>query len=143
MLTGEIKSELPKNISEDKGNSNLKIRIILRNQIYFIFAAFMKLFACMLSLYLMALTAIPCVDVPRDSTLHRIELSKNTSSSHQHEKDHCSPFCSCSCCASTVIYQTHTIQFNSFPPLIRLVSGNVSAFYPSFHTAIWQPPKFS
>jgi hypothetical protein len=39
MLTGEIKSELPKNLSEDKGNSNLRIRIILRNQIYFIFAA--------------------------------------------------------------------------------------------------------
>jgi hypothetical protein len=49
----------------------------------------------------MWLTTIPCIDVPQDNTMHKIELSKqNQDNRHQDDSDHCSPFCTCNCCQS-------------------------------------------
>jgi hypothetical protein len=58
----------------------------------------MKLFAYILVFVVLALTAIPCVDVPKDNSVQKIELSNTTSGHHQNNADHCSPFCTCQCC---------------------------------------------
>jgi len=44
---------------------------------------------------------MPCIDVPQDKTIQKIEFSKqNPDNSHQNDTDHCSPFCTCQCCQS-------------------------------------------
>jgi hypothetical protein len=60
----------------------------------------MKFFATILSLYILLLTAIPCVDHPEDHTLQKIEITQSATDNHQHEGDQCSPFCTCDCCVS-------------------------------------------
>ena len=58
----------------------------------------MKLFAYILSFVVLALTAIPCIDVPKDNSVQKIELSNTASDHHQSDTDHCSPFCTCQYC---------------------------------------------
>ena len=79
----------------------------------FIFASNMRFIACILSFYIMVLTATPCIDRPEDHTVQKMEITQNQGA-HQHQKDadHCSPLCTCNCCASPVIQQNFTIQFN-------------------------------
>ena len=61
----------------------------------------MKIFAFILSLYIVWLTTIPCVDVPQDNTMHKIELTKQNQDNQHHDgTDHCTPFCTCNCCQS-------------------------------------------
>lgn len=51
----------------------------------------------------MWLTTIPCIDLPKDNTVHKIELTKqNQDNQHQDDSDHCSPFCTCNCCQSNI-----------------------------------------
>jgi len=71
---------------------------------------FMKFFACILSVYILFLSAIPCVDRPEDHSLQRIEVTQNHPESHQHNTDQCSPFCTCECCVSPVIQQNPIVR---------------------------------
>jgi len=73
----------------------------------------MKIFACILSIYVLALTAIPCIDLQYNNDMHKTELAQK-STSGQNDIDYCSPFCTCSCCASPIIYQGYSIHFNCF-----------------------------
>jgi hypothetical protein len=102
----------------------------------------MKFFACILSLYIMVLTAIPCADKPEDHTLQKSEITQNAGSNHQHDCDHCSPFCTCNCCASPVIQQDIIIQFNCFSLLQEYTSSEyISVFTSDYLSSIWQPPQ--
>ena len=68
----------------------------------------MKIFAFILSVYIIWLTAIPCIDVAKDNTVNKIELSKqNQDNRHQDDSDHCSPFCTCNCCQSNFDITTY------------------------------------
>ena len=59
----------------------------------------MKIFAYILSFFILALTVNPCIDRSYDNTLQKLELSQSTNNDNHHtENDHCSPFCSCQCC---------------------------------------------
>ncbi|MFN8254180.1 MAG: DUF6660 family protein [Bacteroidales bacterium] len=59
----------------------------------------MKIFAFILSAYVLYLTAIPCIDVPFDNSIQKTEISQTTNhENHQSDTDHCSPFCTCQCC---------------------------------------------
>lgn len=68
----------------------------------------------------------------------------DTSHQQDHPKtDACSPFCSCSCCASVSL--VHPIaKEHSIPPIIK---KSYSSFYSSSikgnSLAIWQPPKLA
>ena len=61
----------------------------------------MKLLVIILSIYTVALTAVPCDDlfiVNQDS----ISISQSIDDVNHNTFDLCSPFCSCVCCASLV-----------------------------------------
>ena len=74
----------------------------------------MRFFACILSIYVVILTAVPCVDKLTDNHMPQTEIGGKTNTGHQHhDGDQCSPFCTCNCCATPVIQQESIIQFNS------------------------------
>ena len=64
-----------------------------------------KLLNIILSIYLVALSCLPCADMEVSSAAHTDahELAKTTHDSeghsHGNDKDLCSPFCSCNCLA--------------------------------------------
>lgn len=102
----------------------------------------MKFLAILFSIYILVLTAIPCIDKPDDPTLQKTEVSPQSGSHHQ-DIDHCSPFCTCNCCSSPKIQQEVTIDFNSYPVLLGRFA-EVSFNMIAFHLAdIWQPPQLS
>ena len=104
----------------------------------------MKFFACILSLYIMVLIAIPCADRPEDHSLQKSEITQNTGSNHQHDCDHCSPFCTCNCCASPVIQQESIIQFDSTTLLqVYTLAEYITVFTSIYLGSIWQPPQIS
>jgi len=104
----------------------------------------MKTFAFILSLYVLALTAIPCIDVQKEGAMYRIEVSQNNQDTHnQGEKDHCSPFCTCNCCATSVIFQEHLYLPDSFSFYEKQYFPVSSTFFTDPLASIWQPPKIA
>ena len=55
----------------------------------------MKILTFILSLYVLVLTAIPCVDVPKDNNVQKIVLAQSSTDNHQNDVDSCSLFCTC------------------------------------------------
>jgi len=103
----------------------------------------MKVFACILSLYILILVAMPCVDVPQDHGVQKTELSQNTNIPQPNDADTCSPFCVCSCCVSPISHHIYNVSFTCYSST-RIQFNNYSSFFTSFNTAsIWQPPKLS
>lgn len=67
----------------------------------------MKQIALILALYLLGLSAFPCVDVSHDCTDGHEEKTEIVNVSHSTEhpdtSEDCPPFCYCSCCGSLII----------------------------------------
>ena len=100
----------------------------------------MKYVAVILSVYVLVLTAMPCVDVYAANTDSvSIELTKQNPNP-ANDVELCSPFCFCHCC-----------QTLSFPSFFRISNINlvkitldIKLKEPAFLspvTSIWQPPK--
>ncbi|WP_223705654.1 DUF6660 family protein [Flavobacterium potami] len=105
----------------------------------------MKWIAIFLSVYLMALSNMPCADMEVNSAMHKTaQFASEDNHSHDKENDLCSPFCACNCCGIQVLsYQTPiTFEFSKADPLILspLPSYN-SVFVSNFYGSIWQPPQ--
>ena len=101
----------------------------------------MKVFAFILSLYILILVAIPCVDVPPNHALQKNELSQNANSHHHNDSDTCSPFCVCSCCVSPISHLIYRVSFTCYSST-RIQFNTYTSFFTSYNTAsIWQPPK--
>jgi len=104
----------------------------------------MKTFAIILSLYVLALSAIPCIDIHKDMAKSQIEISQNNQDAHnQGDKDHCSPFCTCNCCATSVIILEHLVQLDSFSFFEKQYFPVSSTFFDYSLASIWQPPKIA
>jgi hypothetical protein len=59
----------------------------------------MKVFAFILSFYVLYLNAVPCIDIIRDNSMHKSEIMQTSDNhNHQSDADSCSPFCTCQCC---------------------------------------------
>lgn len=103
----------------------------------------MKFLACILSLYILALTAIPCVDAHKENSLHKAELSQSTDDNHQNDVDRCSPFCTCDCCTSPVMQKDNIIQliYSALPQ--KCIIDYSSSYVSSLFATIWHPPKIS
>jgi hypothetical protein len=101
----------------------------------------MKILAYILSLYILVLTAIPCIDIPYNNSLQKIELTTKTTDNHQNDIDDCSPFCTCQCCATPVVFQISIIDFKSFSFSKKIYSEYTSNYISSLNASIWQPPK--
>jgi hypothetical protein len=103
----------------------------------------MKTAAYILSFIVVALTAAPCLDEPQDNTLAQTEISQHPSHNHANEADHCSPFCTCMCCASPVIYTAGNFSISLLSFVTRNFVVYKSDFDPAPSSSIWQPPKLS
>lgn len=101
----------------------------------------MKFFAYILSVYIVVLTIMPCVDIHQDTISQNIELLTTSSNTHQTNSDHCSPFCTCTCCATSVVLQNTVIQFKCFPIDIEQLFEYDLSYSTSEYYSIWQPPK--
>lgn len=73
----------------------------------------MKFFAYTLVFVVLVLTAIPCVDIPKDNSVQKTELSNTTSDHHQSDADHCSPFCTCQCCQTNFYISNIAVTFTA------------------------------
>jgi len=104
----------------------------------------MKIIAIILSFYVLALTALPCIEVNKDLASHQIEISSQTQDTHNHgDTDRCSPFCTCNCCATSVIFQEYLVQLNSYSFYEKQYFPVSSNFFSDPLASIWQPPKIS
>lgn len=107
----------------------------------------MKWITIILSVYLMALSNMPCADMEVNSAAHKTaRFSSEDNHSHDKDNDLCSPFCACNCCGAQVLsYQTTvTFDFSVVNPIISIQLPNYnSVFASSFYGSIWQPPQIA
>lgn len=106
----------------------------------------MKLLTVILSIYVFALSAIPCFDMESDSAAHVAMHESSEKHSHSHDKDNdlCSPFCICSCCGQVTLTYTPSINFD-FPVQFEEIKSSTSTYtsvlHSNFYGSIWQPPQ--
>jgi hypothetical protein len=101
----------------------------------------MKIFAAILSLYILVLTVIPCIDEPEGNNIAKIELSQKSTEQQQSINDHCSPFCTCDCCVSPVIYLDYIVETENFLFFHKIYPVYQIKYNSSHYTSIWQPPR--
>lgn len=107
----------------------------------------MKFFTVIFSIYILALSVLPCSDAYNDCNSNTA-LTEN-SQNHDHNtdlNDICSPFCTCTCCSisanpkftpfSIKIAKVVAVSLLKFP-------NREFSFASNFYGNIWQPPKIS
>jgi len=107
----------------------------------------MKWIAVVLSIYLMALSNMPCADVEVDSAIHKTaQFSSEDNHSHDKDSDLCSPFCACNCCGAQVLSYQTAVNYE-FPGVYTKISillpSYHSVFTSNFFGSIWQPPQLA
>ena len=103
----------------------------------------MKIFVFILSIYIFGLNAMPCFDVPEDNALQKTELTQSANNHRHQDSDHCSPFCTCSCCVTPIICQNYIIELNNLAIHTKHITEYKSIYAPTLYSSIWQPPKIS
>ena len=108
----------------------------------------MKLVNFILSIYLVALSCLPCADMEVTSAAHKaLEIASNhNEKSHNHDKENdlCSPFCNCNCCGSQIVSYFKVITFNFSvvsKEITTQLTSYTSKFTSNFYGSIWQPPQ--
>lgn len=109
----------------------------------------MKLLNFILSMYLVALSCLPCADIEVDSAMHSVAEHKSEKDKHSHEKsnDLCSPFCVCNCCGQQTLAQFEMMSY--FIPVkteeitTSTPSTYTSPLYSDYYGSIWQPPQIA
>lgn len=107
----------------------------------------MKFFTVIFSIYILALSVMPCSDAYNDCK-DNTEFSDN-SQSHSHKSDTndiCSPFCTCACCSVSANpkFTPFSIKITKLIAVSKLSFHNREFFLASnFYGNIWQPPKIS
>jgi hypothetical protein len=75
--------------------------------------------------------------------MQKVELGQNTNGCHQDNSDHCSPFCTCDCCISPIVYKETNFQFNVFSFAEENFIDYLFNYNSDLSYSIWQPPKLS
>ena len=103
----------------------------------------MKIIAIILSVYISALTLVPCVDNHISDKGSLTELCQKSNDSDMPDVDLCSPLCTCNCCGTSISFE----QSVFFESLTIVPSALKFYFRISVLTEIalsfWQPPKIS
>jgi hypothetical protein len=102
----------------------------------------MKIFALLLSVYVLFLVSLPCKDGENCTyDVHTGTVHHHDEPGSQELPDGCSPFCVCSCCSVTVILTD--FHFKSLLTFIP-VEVNIPLkqdLHSHYFQHIWQPPK--
>lgn len=123
-----------------------KINLYQNHTNFITIFTFVKWITTIMSIYLIALSCLPCADMEVNSPAHALtELSSsNEKHSHDKEKDFCSPFCFCNCCGTQVLSYQPTITFG-FSIVSAIITKQLptykSVFASNFYGSIWQPPQ--
>lgn len=94
---------------------------------------------------MLGLSCLPCGDRNECNIKAAQTISAATNhEKHNHDTEHCTPFCTCSCCACSVVY-TDISNITVLKSQIQSIKYPVlaSSFFPQVSYAIWQPPKIS
>jgi hypothetical protein len=106
----------------------------------------MKSFFLIIGLYMLYLSCLPCGDNREFSTKSEEKVSAAANKKeHQHGRDTCTPFCTCSCCSASgfdVSFSKPQVQ-KIFPLVEKEFSTYNVCFTSQVYFAIWQPPKIS
>ena len=107
----------------------------------------MKIINLLLSIYLVALSCLPCADSEVVSSAASSEVATHQEE-HSHDKDTdlCSPFCVCNCCGVHVLSYAPQLLFEPAPLAVLLSQKEVfyiSPTFSSFYGTIWQPPQLA
>src|SRR6476620_3019088 len=110
----------------------------------------MKVFCFIFTVYVLFLSLQPCAEMTAIAEFRAGKVSQETqiqAGEQTDEKtDDCSPFCICSCCHFSTVY-----QFKSFSVTNKITESVISRpnfsyqnpSYQIYKTPIWQPPKFN
>ncbi|WP_052955989.1 DUF6660 family protein [Flavihumibacter petaseus] len=103
----------------------------------------MKSIFYLLAIWILSLSCLPCSDSRECSVPAELKVSSGmTHDQHNHSREGCTPFCTCSCCAVTTICSVVTaIQVGK--PLIRAEKHILYLSAPTRDAqyTIWQPPR--
>lgn len=91
------------------------------------------------------LSCLPCSDSKECNVKAEVKISSSTNhQEHNHTKEACTPFCTCSCCAASAFdsplskIQATKVIFQSEKYSLYNVASNTEVYY-----SIWQPPKLA
>ncbi|MHA8084199.1 DUF6660 family protein [Aquirufa antheringensis] len=102
----------------------------------------MKFFAFIMSIYLLVLSCLPCIDRQERNVMAEQKISATTQQQqHQTGDEACTPFCTCSHCPASAFYQPLAL-YKMPKMLFQSVKFRYKVDFNSydFHS-IWQPPK--
>ncbi len=108
-----------------------------------IFAAVKILFS-LLSLFMLYMNCLPCGDGNecKNDEEQQTSIVANQQG-HEHEPEICTPFCSCSCCASVNFVQANYQQKHSPALNDQLKFPALQDNFDSYLShSVWQPPRF-
>jgi hypothetical protein len=101
-----------------------------------------KFFSILLSLYIVVLTLVPCVDHDLGTNSYSNgNVVAGQVSQHQEDQDCCSPFCNCACCGLSIEVAKIFVMEQQIS-LLQSVSCTANPRVKSGYSfSIWQPPK--
>lgn len=102
----------------------------------------MKFVAIILSIFIVYLVSVPCVDEIDHASKSVIEHSTPQGSPCNHnDHDACTPFCVCSCCGVVVVISL--VHFDSLPYMMlqAVINSIQKELFSNFFQSFWQPPK--
>ena len=105
----------------------------------------MKFVGLILNCLLLYISCLPCGDSQECNSTAPQTISASTNhQEHNHNREACSPFCTCSCCAASGFFQPLS---KAQPAKLIFQSAKHPVQNDSFlsqdFSSIWQPPKLS
>ena len=106
----------------------------------------MKFFSVIFSLYILILSCMPCGDTEDCKVLNngKETFAQTEHYDHQEDTKSCSPFCTCACCGSTIVFSFQcpvlmTENTPSFFPLSEKIMSKNDSFASNFYGNIVSP----
>src|SRR4051812_37686981 len=93
----------------------------------------------LLAFIVLCLSLIPCSD--KICIDEKIGIEAHSDQAHSDHREGCTPFCTCSCCSTNIVFSVETIIISKIP---ELITQNLFFYQESkshFSHSIWQPPK--
>ena len=105
----------------------------------------MKFFTLIFSIYILALSVMPCSDVHNVCNTKKSKTELTQTHNHQQDQDdNCSPFCTCACCSTSVVsldFVPFQIKKTTEFSITQKHTIRNFSFVTNFFGNIWQPPK--
>ena len=104
----------------------------------------MRIFASIISIFILALSIVPCGDGLQQNSVNIEIKAKDHDHNHSDHEDDCTPFCACVCCGSMI-----AVSFIQPSILSKVEISSEYQFHYNFNYSfnysegIWHPPATS